>query len=598
MPTRYRGSADSALQLGVALRDVLREGYSATDLKRDAFAGLVVGVVALPLAMALAIAVGVPPHCGLYTAILAGFLVAALGGSRTQVTGPTAAFVVVLAPILTKFGFAGLLIAGGLGGLILIAMGVMRLGRFIQFIPYPVTTGFTAGIATVIATMQVTDLFGLRVPSAPEHYHERLLAIGQAWRTGSLAEFAVGLFTFGALLTVPKLTRRIPAPLIALPAAALLAFVCTSLFPDFEVATIASRFESTIDGAVVRGIPRLPPTPMLPWHAAGPNGDPLVLGFDEFRSLLMGAFAIAMLGAIESLLSAVVADGMAQTKHDPNVELLALGIGNLVVPFFGGIPATGAIARTATNVKAGARSPVAAMVHALTVLVAMLVLAPALGYLPMSSLAALLLLVAWNMSDAKHFMHMVRVAPTSDVAVLLTCYLLTVTVDMVVGVSVGMVLAAFLFMSRMAAVTNTHLVDREIAAVSEPIPDGVVIYRISGALFFGAAQKAMKVLEIVAGNEKVVVLSMAEVHAMDATGLVALESALDRLHRHGCLVILAGAQAQPLALLHRARVPERDGIALCGSTDEALVAAARHVTTQGPMTGQSFGSPLKGTRES
>jgi len=279
-----------------------------------------------------------------------------------------------------------------------------------------------------------------------------------------------------------------------------------------------------------------------------------------------------MLGAIESLLSAVVADGMAQTKHDPDAELISLGIGNLVVPFFGGIPATGAIARTATNIRSGARSPIAAMTHAVTVLAAVLVLAPLLGYLPMASLAALLLLVAWNMSEVKHFAHMIRVAPRSDVAVLLTCYALTVGFDMVVGVSVGMVLAAFLFMRRMAEVTEARLAEDTHPDVPGPLPPGVVVYEISGPLFFGAAQKAMAALEIVAGKTKAVILLMDEVHAMDATGLVALESALEQLRKQKCLAILSGVRDQPMALLKKARVPEREGVMLCPNAAEALEA--------------------------
>jgi SulP family sulfate permease len=289
-----------------------------------------------------------------------------------------------------------------------------------------------------------------------------------------------------------------------------------------------------------------------------------------------------MLGAIESLLSAVVADGMARTKHDPDAELISLGIGNLIVPFFGGIPATGAIARTATNIKAGARSPIASMCHALTILAAVLLLAPVLGYLPMASLAALLLLVAWNMSEVKHFVHTIRVAPKSDVAVLVTCYGLTVGFDMVVGVSVGMVLASFLFMRRMAEVTHTRLADVNHPDLPGPIPPGVVVYEISGPLFFGAAQKAMAALEIVAEETKVVILLMDEVHAMDATGLVALESAIEPLRTHKCLAILSGVRPQPSVLLRRANISDDGSVLLCATAREALAAAAKHVESRQP----------------
>jgi sulfate permease, SulP family len=580
--TRYR-SAGKTRPLkdlpAAAIRAALREGYSRADLRSDVLAGIVVGIVALPLAMALAIGVGVAPQCGLYTAIVAGFFVAALGGSRMQVTGPTAAFIVILAPIHAKFGMAGLLISGLLGGLILIAMGALRLGRLIQFIPHPVTTGFTGGIATVIATLQLKDLFGLTLASNPEHYFERIAAMFQARGTASLSALFIGLLTLGILVFFPRITRRVPPPLVALPLAAVIAFALDQLLPGFETATIASRFHTEIGGSVVAGIPQLPPLPLLPWLAPGPDGQAFTLSFDGFRALLAGAFAIAMLGAIESLLSAVVADGMARTKHDPDAELISLGIGNVIVPFFGGIPATGAIARTATNVKAGARSPIAAMVHALTLLAAVLALAPLLGYLPMASLAALLLLVAWNMSEARHFIHTLRVAPKSDVAVLLTCYGLTVGFDMVIGVSVGMVLAAFLFMRRMAEVTDVHLASEHRADIAGPLPRGVAVYEISGPLFFGAAQKAMAALEVVAGHTRAVVLLMEEVHAMDATGLVALESALETLRAQTCLTIFSGVHGQPLVLLRKARLETREGVVFCPGIEQALETATRHVAT-------------------
>jgi sulfate permease, SulP family len=588
---RLKGS-NNALPLhrlpGTALRGALGDGYGLAELKGDVLAGVVVGVVALPLAMALAIGVGAPPQHGLYTAIVAGFFVALLGGSRTQVSGPTAAFIVILAPIHAKFGMAGLLLSGLLGGFILIFMGVLRLGKLIQFIPHPVTTGFTAGIATVIATLQLKDLLGLRWEENPAHFLERVLLMFEVRSTVTLSEVSIGLFTLALLLVIPRFTKRIPAPLIALPLAAFLAVLLQSLLAEFSVATIANRFHTTAFGQVFHGIPQLPPLPIVPWNATGPGGQAFDLGLDEFRELLSGALAIAMLGAIESLLSAVVADGMARTKHDPDAELISLGIGNVITPFFGGIPATGAIARTATNVRAGARSPIAAMVHALVVLLAVLILAPLLGFLPMASLAALLLLVAWNMSEAPHFVHTLRVAPKSDVAVLLTCYGLTVAVDMVVGVSVGMVLAALLFMRRMAEVTHTQLVSEGHPQIPEAMPSGVSAYEISGPLFFGAAQRAMAALEIVSQDTKAVVLLMDGVHVMDATGLVALESALSELGRHKCAAILCGVQVQPRALLERSHTTERQGVFLRQSPSEAFELAALLADAS---TGQSISSP-------
>lgn len=593
--TRYTAT-EAAIPLrelpAAALRAVLREGYHASDLKSDVLAGLVVGIIALPLAMALAIAVGVPPQHGLYTAIVAGLIVAALGGSRTQVTGPTAAFVVILAPIYNKFGMAGLLMSGLLGGLMLVGMGLARLGRMIEFIPHPVTTGFTAGIATVIATLQLKDLFGLTLASTPEHFLERVAAMYEARATASLWEPIVGFFTLGVLVLLPRMNKRIPAPLVALPLAAILCVALSQLVPGFQVATIATRFHVTVGDRVLGGIPRLPPLPLLPWTTPGPGGlAALPLTLANIRVLLSGAFAIAILGAIESLLSAVVGDGMARTRHDPDAELLALGVGNIVTPFFGGIPATGAIARTATNIRSGARSPIAAIVHALTILAAMLLLAPLMGYLPMASLAALLLLVAWNMSDAKHSLHTMRVAPKSDAAVLLTCYGLTVVFDMVLGVSVGIVLAAFLFMRRMAEVTETRLMLGEHPELPGPVPERVAVYEISGPLFFGAAQKAMAALTTTGMSAKAVILLMDGVQAMDATGLVALESALGRLRQAKCLAILSGVQPQPMAVLKKAQVDRRDGVVLCLDARAAFAVASSHLA-QRSASGISSAPPL------
>ncbi|MGA7993104.1 MAG: C4-dicarboxylic acid transporter DauA [Thermoanaerobaculia bacterium] len=576
--TRYQGAsaAPSLMSLpAAALRAVLREGYSATDLRRDALAGAVVGTVALPLSMALSIAVGAPPQYGLYTAIVAGFVVALLGGSRTQVTGPTAAFVVVLAPIHARFGDAGLFTAGLLAGVMLITFGLLRLGKLIEFIPHPVTTGFTAGIATVIATLQVKDLLGLRLTGNPEHFFDRIVAMWRARATASWPELTIGLATLVLLLGLPLVTRRIPAPLVALPAAAILALVLARLVPGFSVSTIASRFSFVVGGVTVHGIPRLPPLPLFPWNAPGPEGAAGGLSLAMLRAASRGAFAIAMLAAIESLLSAVVADGMARTKHDPDAELFALGVGNLVAPFFGGIPATGAIARTATNIRSGGRSPFAAMIHAATVLVAVLLLAPLMGYLPMASLAALLLLVAWNMSEVRFFAHTVRVAPKSDVAILLTCYVLTVAIDMVVSVSVGVVLAALLFMRRMAEVTEARVFEGGSHESTGPLPPGVVVYDIDGPLFFGAAQKAMAALGVVDRKARAVILRMEGVPALDSTGLVALESALDLLRAHRCMAVITGLRPQPEGALRKAEVEARHKVRLARDLPEALALIER-----------------------
>lgn len=566
MPRRYEALLEPTIlpvRPAVALRTALRRGYGREDLRADLLAGIVVGIVALPLSMALAVASGVAPQHGLYTAIIAGAVIAALGGSNVQVSGPTAAFVVLLAPISARFGLGGLVLATFMAGLILMLMGVLRLGGLIQFVPYPVTTGFTAGIAVVIATLQLKDFLGLTTGPMPEHYLERVGVLIRALPTVAWDDLAVGAFTLAVLLLWPRVTKKIPSPLVALGIAGGAAFLAASLVPGFEVATIRSRFG---------GIPQVLPLPVLPWNLPGPDGNPLGLSFGLLRDLLPSAFAIAMLGAIESLLSAVVADGMTGGSHDPDAELLAQGTGNILAPFFGGIAATGALARTATNIRSGARTPFAGIFHSVFVLLSVLLLAPALGYLPMASLAALLLLVAWNMSEARHFAHALRVAPKSDVAVLLLCFGLTVIFDMVVSVTVGVVLAALLFMRRMAEVSNVRLVDQHPLVTG--LPKDVLVYEVAGPLFFGAAQKAMSALQRVPTGISAVLLDLSAVPVMDATGLVALEGTVDRLQKMGIYVILAGVQVQPLQVLAKSGIHERgDRIAVYGSMERAVAAA-------------------------
>jgi SulP family sulfate permease len=579
MPRRYQADNESGpffLRPASALRAALRHGYSRDDLRADLLAGIVVGVVALPLSMALAVASGVAPQHGLYTAIVAGAVISALGGSMVQVSGPTAAFVVLLAPISAKFGLGGLVVATLMAGVILMLMGVIRLGGLIQFVPYPVTTGFTTGIAVVIATLQLKDFLGLTVAHMPELYLERVAALARALPTVQWDDLGVGVFTLALLLLWPRITRKVPAPLVALTVAAGVAALLTHWMPGFEVATIRSRFQYEVGSQILRGIPQLPPLPGLPWNLPGPDGRPLGLSLELLRSLAPSAFAIAMLGAIESLLSAVVADGMTGGSHDPDAELMAQGTGNLIAPFFGGIAATGALARTATNIRSGARSPLAAIFHALFVLLAVLALAPILGYLPMASLAALLLVVAWNMSEIKHFVHALRVAPKSDVLVLLTCFTLTVVFDMVVSVTVGVMLAALLFMRRMAEVSGVRLVDQH--PLLSGLPKSVLVYEVAGPLFFGAAQKAMSALHRVPSGIKVVLLDLSSVPAMDATGLVSLETAVERLQALGVFVVLAGVQAQPLEVLAKSGVHRRqDRIAVFESMEDAVVAAREKV---------------------
>ena len=564
-----------------ALRAVLAEGYSRRQFKQDLTAGFLVGIVALPLAMALAIAVGVPPQQGLYTAIIAGFITALLGGSRIQVAGPTAAFIVVLAPLYVKFGLSGLLMSGLLAGLMLIGMGLLRMGKLIEFIPFPVTTGFTSGIATVIAVLQIKDLLGLKLDHVPDHFIERLGAMGRAWPTISPWELLISLGTLAILLIprlpkrrlvrLPKFLRKIPAPLLALPLAAVTAWLLGRWVPGFSVDTIGSRFQTMVNGHLVTGIPQVLPSLMWPWSAPGVDGQAMGLSLGTIRLLLPSAFAVAMLGAIESLLSAVVADGMARTRHDPDAELLALGVGNVITPFFGGIPATGAIARTATNFRFGGRTPIAAMAHALTILAAILLLAPLISYLPMASLAALLLLVAWNMSEVEHFFHTLRVAPKSDVAVLLTCYFLTVVFDMVIAVTVGIVLASLLFMRRMASVSEGHVSQPDHRALPGPLPEGVVIYDLSGPLFFGAAERALNAMRAIGDDVRVIIFRMEQVPSADVSGLVAMEGVLREMERQRIKAIFVGLHGQALSVFERGGLKDKAGeVAFCATMVEAF----------------------------
>jgi SulP family sulfate permease len=576
MPRRYRDSRDDekrsvCFSMAAALRACLRQGYGARDLRSDVLAGLVVGIVALPLAMALAIASGVPPQHGIYTAIIAGAMIPLLGGSCTNVSGPTAAFVVLLAPVSARFGIGGLLIATFMAGVILLAMGMARLGRLIQFIPYPVTTGFTAGIGVVIATLQLKDFLGLSVGPLHEHFPEKVVQLAGALHTAHWQDLSIGVSTLALLIVWPRITKKVPGPLVAMALGAFVAWLLAKLVPGFSVDTIGTRFSYTVGGETFAGIPRTLPRFAWPWEFPGADGQPIALSLQLVRSLMGPAFAIAALGAIESLLCAVVADGMAGTKHDPDVELAAQGLGNMVAPFFGGIAATGAIARTATNIRAGGKTPVASFVHALFVLAAVLLLAPALAHLPMASLAALLLIVAWNMSEARHFVHMVRVAPKSDIMVLLTCFSLTVVFDMVISVSAGIMLAALLFMRRMSESVEARLTEEKHAHLQDPHMKGVMIYEIAGPLFFGAAEKAMETLTRVRDDTRAIILQMDAVPVIDITGLVALESAIEKLTRSGIFVAMAGVRPSPRAVLERAGLRDEPGkLAICGDHDEAL----------------------------
>jgi sulfate permease, SulP family len=536
--------------------------YTRDEFRADLTAGVIVGVVALPLAIAFAITSGVPPERGLFTAIIGGALISALGGSRVQIGGPTGAFVVIVYSIVQQHGYPGLAIATIMAGLMLLVLGLARFGGTIKFIPYPVTIGFTSGIALIILSSQVKDFLGLRMGAVPAEFLPKWQAY--AANIGSADPWAVTVAgaTLAILVLWPRVSRKVPAPFVALIAVTVL----VQAF-GIEVETIAGRFGE------IRA--RLP-APSLPFAAAD-------LEWSRLSALVQPAVAIALLGAIESLLSAVVADGMIGGRHRSNMELVAQGIANVASPLFGGIPATGAIARTATNVKNGGRTPVAGIVHAFTLLVITLFFGRWAGFIPMAALAAILLVVAYHMSEWRTFVAEFT-APRSDVAVMLATFGLTVLVDLTVALEVGMVAAAFLFMKRMAEVTNVSAVTRELeedegdlyatdlnAARRRSIPAGVQVYEINGPFFFGAAETFRDTVGVVGAQPKVIIIRMRNVPAMDSTGMHALRDLHQRFTAQGTLMLLSDVHAQPLlALVRSYLLDEIREENIFGNVDDAL----------------------------
>ncbi|HEX8172175.1 MAG TPA: sulfate permease [Thermoanaerobaculia bacterium] len=510
-----------------------REGYTRESVLRDVIAGVVVGIVALPLALAFAIASGVPPERGLYTAIVAGFLISALGGSRVQIGGPTGAFVVIVYGIVAKFGYEGLVICTVIAGALLIAMGLARMGALIKFIPYPVVTGFTAGIAVIIFSGQVKDLLGLKMGAVPPEFVEKWFAYAAHFRSIDWTTAAVAGGTLLVLLIWPKISRIVPAPFVAMIAATLAVQLL-----HLDVATIGSRF-----GAVPSSLPR-PSWPSIPW--------------EHLRELIPPSITVALLAAIESLLSAVVADGMIGTRHKSNMELVAQGVANIASPLFGGIPATGAIARTATNIRTGGRTPLAGMTHAVTLLVILVAAGQWAAKVPLASLAAILVVVSYHMSEWRSFAGLLR-APKSDIAVLIVTFALTVFVDLTVAVQVGVVAASLLFMKRMAEVTEVEGVTTELRDVDEELaaeiaaPRGVQIYEVHGPFFFGAADKVKSVLTEIARPPRAFILRMRNVPAIDATGIHALEQMEKKCRASGTELILTEMREQPRAALEKAQ---------------------------------------------
>ena len=486
---------------------------------RNVAAGVVVGVVALPLAMAFSIASGARPEQGIYTGIVAGVLAALFGSSRASISGPTGAFIAILAGITAKYGIDGLQIASLMAGLILLAMGLVKLGGIIRFIPTPVITGFTAGIAIIIWVGQWKDFFGLHPAASGPHFHEKLTMLIEAIPGLHLPTTLLSLAALAIVVLAPRLTRRIPSPLIAMLAVT----VAQAYFQFDGVATIGSAF-----GGIPSGLPEL----HLPQ-----------VSFARVLELLGPAFTIAMLGAIESLLCAVVADGMIGTHHDPNQELVGQGIANIAAPLFGGFAATGAIARTATNIRNGGDSPLASIVHALTLLAVILALAPLAAHIPLAALAAILFVVAWNMSEARHFIDLLKGAPGSDKSLLLITFLLTVFADLVIAVNVGVLLAALLFMKRMSETVKIEGESDETLASVCPVgvPPGVQIYSIDGPLFFGAAATFERTLAGLHDQTRVLILRLGLVPMADATAMQTLTDLVGHFQKRGVRVLLCEA---------------------------------------------------------
>lgn len=563
-----------SLRMAHAFREAcVTEPYGTARFTRDLMAGITVGIIAIPLAMALAIASGVAPQYGLYTAIIGGFLIALFGGSRYSISGPTAAFVVILYPVAQNFGLGGLLLATLFSGVMLVIMAIMRLGRFIEYIPESVTLGFTGGIAVVIATLQVKDFFGLPIADMPEHDWDKLALLAQHIPVLDGMSTLVAVVTLLIMVAWPRLKTPVPPHLPAVIVGSLLALWLNAQGAGID--TIGSRFSYLLpDGTTGAGIPPFLPEFVWPWQRLGADGAAVGFSWSLLQELIPAAFAIAMLGAIESLLCAVVLDGMTGKRHSANSELMGQGIGNIVVPFFGGITATAAIARSAANYRAGAESPVAAMVHALVVLLTLVSLAGVLAYLPMPAMAALLIMVAWTMSEALKAVHLLKTAPRSDVLVFLTCFGLTVMLDMVIAITTGVLLAAVLFMREMAQMTRvTEISDSQRVRAKGVLPDGWQVFKINGPLFFAAAERIFGEMALLSPNARGLILYMDGVTILDAGGLSALNKLISSCRQTGAELVIADLQFQPLKTLARAGVVSEPGVSRFYPTLDAALEA-------------------------
>ena len=561
----------SLKQLTPAFFRQLSEGYSTGDFKKDLAAGITVGIVALPLAMAFAIGAGASPAQGLYTAIVAGFVAAFFGGSFHQVSGPTGAFVVIIADIIAQFGMPGLQLATLIAGLLLIFMAITGLGSIIKYIPYPVTIGFTTGIGVTIFVGQLKDFFGMAIPSLSPEFFEKIGQYAEYWGSTNLAALGAGLATVGIIILIRKTMPKLPAAVTAVAVVTAAAFLL-----NLPLETVGSKF-----GALPKGFP----APRFPEFS-----------FSLIRKVFPSALTIALLAAIESLLSAVVADGMTGTRHSSSAELNGQGLGNIASVLFGGIPATGAIARTATNIKSGARSPVSGMIHAIVLLLFTLFLGPLVQAIPLATLAGVLLVVAVDMSELPRFFSM-RKAPKSDLAVMVTTFILTVVVDLTAAVEVGVILAIILFVKRAKDTTSVatqtdwpkeaaellesgmaKAVDKKDLQIlaSRKIPKGCEIYEINGPFFFGVADILQDTLSGLEKTPKVFILRMRHVSAIDATGLNALRSFNKHCRHHGTVLILSAVGAQPAKAIDRIGLAEEIGTEnICGDIDDALARAEK-----------------------
>lgn len=517
-------------------------------MKSNIFSGLTVGIIALPLSMALAIATGVPPQLGLYTAIVAGVFAAIFGSSKVNISGPTAAFIVILIPIVQEFGITGLLLCGLMSGVILILVGLLRLGNLIELVPYPVTVGFTSGIAVVIATFQIKDFFGLSIEKFDGSYIDKIVLLFNSFNTFNLYEFLTASFTLAVLILWKKTKSKVPAALVALGLVTVFVAYFNHKF-GLNISTINSTFTYNINGISGNGIPPIPLQFSLPWGFLPAEQ----INIDLFLKLLPHSIAIAILGALESLLCAVISDAMTGNKTDPNKELIGQGITNLVVPFFGGIPATAAIARTVANINSGGTRKLSSIVHSLFILSSILFIAPYISYLPMAGLSALLIMVAWNMSEIKHFLNILKTAPKDDIYVLLTCFSLTVLIDMQVAVAVGIALASVLFIKRTIDLYSIELSSSSLEEHRD-LPKNILIYDINGPMFFGAAQKALKTLLNINDEKNIVILDMKNVSMIDMTAIVALKSIVESFEAKDKKLIFSGLNQRVLKKLERAQI--------------------------------------------